>query len=358
MKFFLVGASILSLVQGISISEDAKRLHAIWKDQYGIVYKNEEHERERQVIFAKNLDYIINHNEKFSRGEVTFDMALNKHADMSFEEWNDMLLAFKKKKNEVPHSREEGHLGEHSVPLLRVEAKSVDWRLKGAVGPVKDQGQCGSCWSFSSTGAIEGAHAISTGSLVTLSEEQLINCVDGGQFDCNTGGDMVEAFKYVIKNKGIVSESSDPYVAKDHLKCKYNPAVSTDASGILELNDQFTTNYVATISGYKTIPTNNEDALKSALNLQPVSIAIDASHQSFQFYHSGVYSDEACCTNCSESDLDHGVLAIGYGTEKGNDYWLVKNSWAAGWGDAGYIKIIRGDSGRCGVPTMASYPVV
>ncbi len=144
-------------------------------------------------------------------------------------------------------------------------------------------------------------------------------------------GDMVEAFKYVIKNKGIVSEASDPYVAKDHLKCKYKPAGNTYVNGVLELEEELApSNYVATISGYKTIPSNNEDALVSALNLQPVSIAIDASHQSFQFYHSGVYDEKQCCTDCSDGDLDHGVLAVGYGTENGQDYWLIKNSWASG----------------------------
>lgn len=190
---------------------------------------------------------------------------------------------------------------------------------------------------------MEGAHAIATKQLVSLSEEQLINCVNGGQFDCNTGGDMVEAFKYVISNKGIVTESSYPYASKDHQKCKYKAG-----SG----------NYAATFSGYKTIPANDEVALQSAVSKQPIAIAIDASHSSFQFYSTGVYSDKACCTNCQPNQLDHGVLLIGFGSESGNDYWLVKNSWNTGWGDKGYIKIAKGKKGMCGVPAMASYPIV
>jgi cathepsin L len=207
-------------------------------------------------------------------------------------------------------------------------------------------GQCGSCWSFSSTGAIEGAYFLKTGKLTPLSEEQLINCVNGGSFDCSSGGDMVEAFKYVIQNKGIVSEASFPYNSKDHETCTFKPY---SGSG--------TDPYVASITGYKTVTSNDEDALKSAVAQQPVSVAIDASQQSFQFYSSGVYDEPACCTNCQQSDLDHGVLVVGYGTEDGKDYWLVKNSWNAGWGDNGYIKMLRNADGQCGVPAYASYPI-
>ena len=189
---------------------------------------------------------------------------------------------------------------------------------------------------------MEGAYAIKTGKLVSLSEEQLINCVNGGQFDCNTGGDMVEAFKNVIKNKVIVSEESNPYKTKDHQKCTYKSGVG---------------NYAATFTGFKTVKTNDEDALKTAVASQPVSIAIDASQQSFQFYSTGVYSDSKCCTNCSSDQLDHGVLAVGYGTLQGKDYWLIKNSWASGWGDKGFIMIARNAKGMCGVPTMASFPI-
>ena len=153
------------------------------------------------------------------------------------------------------------------------------------------------------------------------------------------------AFDFVISNKGIVDDATDPYnIGGIDGQCKYHSGDGTK--------------YAATFSSFKDVTANDENALKSAVAQQPVSVAIDASHQSFQFYSSGVYDEPACCTDCQLSQLDHGVLVAGYGTEDGKDYWLVKNSWASGWGDQGYIKIIRNDSGRCGVPAVASYPVV
>jgi cathepsin L len=151
---------------------------------------------------------------------------------------------------------------------------------------------------------------------------------------------MVAAFEYVISNKGIISEATWPYTLADHQTCKAKAP------------------YAATISSYKTIASNDEAALKTAVAQQPVSVAIDASQQSFQFYSSGVYDEASCCTNCVQSDLDHGVLVVGYGTENGADYWLVKNSWNSGWGDAGYIKMARNKESQCGIATYASYPIV
>jgi len=268
---------------------------------------------------------------------------MNAHGDLTFDEWKASKLSFKPTAHKTL-SYDNLHAGVHTAPLIRGlgAPASVDWRAKGAVTPVKDQGQCGSCWSFSTTGSMEGAHFLKTGSLVSLSEEQLINCVNGGSFDCNSGGDMIEAFKYVISNKGIVSEASDPYTTSDHQTCKYKAGSGT---------------YAATFTSYKSVATNDETALATAVAQQPVSVAIDASQQSFQFYSSGVYDEPSCCTNCAQSDLDHGVLVVGYGTDNGQDYWLVKNSWNSGWGDAGYIKMARNKNGQCGVPAYASYPI-
>jgi cathepsin L len=191
---------------------------------------------------------------------------------------------------------------------------------------------------------MEGAFFISKGLLMSLSEQQLINCVNGGQYDCRTGGSIIEAFKYVISSGGIVSEVDEPYKRKDHQKCTFSKSTSLT--------------YTAHFAGYKTVPSNDEDSLKSAAAQQPIAIIIDASHRSFQFYKSGVYDEEQCCTNCQMNELGHAVLLVGYGREGGKDYWIVKNSWNVGWGDKGYVKIIRGDSGRCGVPASPTYPVV
>ena len=318
-------------------------MHSSWMTKHSKTYATPKEEASRFEVFKNNLEYILEHNVKFSMGKSSFTMSMNAHGDLTFEEWKVAKLNFKPSPKKTTFSFD-SLSSVHSAPLIRGigAPASVDWRAKGAVTPVKDQGQCGSCWSFSATGSMEGAYFIKTGKLVSLSEEQLINCVNGGAFDCNSGGDMKAAFEYVISNKGIVSEASDPYTTTDHQTCKYKAGSGT---------------YAATITSYKTVATNDEAALATAVALNPVSIAIDASQSSFQFYSSGIYDEPNCCTNCAQSDLDHGVLAVGYGTDNGQDYWLVKNSWNSGWGDAGYIKMARNKNGQCGVPAYASYPI-
>ncbi|UYV60942.1 hypothetical protein LAZ67_1002893 [Cordylochernes scorpioides] len=217
-------------------------------------------------------------------------------------------------------------------------SQEVTKRMIGLIGyvtEVKDQGHCGSCWAFSVVGTLEGQHYRKSGKLVSLSEQNLVDC-SYANYSCN-GGDMVKAYEYIIKNGGIDTEDSYRYNAKD--KCDYKKA-----------------NIGATCKGYKRI-NQDEESLKQALAaVGPISIGINSAHATFQIYKGGVYNN----TNCQndKDSIDHGLLLVSYGQENGMDYWLVKNSWGDTWGENGYIKMSRNKNNQCGIATYATYPIV
>jgi len=212
--------------------------------------------------------------------------------------------------------------------------ESVDWREKGYVTNVKNQGECGSCWSFSTTGSLEGQYFKKTGKLIELSEQNLVDCSNENE-GCN-GGLMDLAFEYV-RNNGIDTESDYPYTGRDG-RCHFKQE-----------------NTVTKDTGFVDLPENNETALQAAIaEVGPVSVAIDASHWSFQFYDGGVYDEKFCSQN-----LDHAVLAVGYGVNKeGQKYYIVKNSWSEEWGENGYVRMSRHKDNQCGIASMPSYPVL
>ncbi|XP_064644993.1 procathepsin L-like [Lineus longissimus] len=283
----------------------------------------------RKAIFSNNLNIIQKHNVEADMGEHTYWLGVNQYADWTSDEFRGFMNGYKMRNISS---------GSTFLAASHVELPTtVDWRPKGYVTGVKNQAQCGSCWAFSTTGSLEGQHFKKTGDLVSLSEQNLVDCSRHyGNMGCE-GGLMDSAFKYIKANHGIDKESCYPYKAKDE-RCHFKKSCIG-----------------ATVTGFVDVKRMDENALQQAVaTIGPISVAIDAGHNSFQLYKRGVYSE----LKCSQTQLDHGVLAVGYGTQDGQDYWLVKNSWGATWGVQGYIMMSRNKNNQCGIATQASYPLV
>uniref|UniRef100_A0A8D8SGW1 Cathepsin L n=1 Tax=Cacopsylla melanoneura TaxID=428564 RepID=A0A8D8SGW1_9HEMI len=304
-----------------------------FKLKYNKSYDSEDSDNVRMNIFIENKIKTEQHNARYARGEVKFQQEINKFSDMLPSEYRK-LLGYRRSPRDL-RKKASYYLRPANVGD---DPDKVDWRDKGYVTDVKNQGHCGSCWAFSTTGALEGQTFRKTGKLVSLSEQNLIDCAGSKYYNngCQ-GGNSEESFQYIHDNNGIDTEDSYPYEAQDD-QCRYSAK-----------------NEGAEDTGFTPITEGDEDALKSAVStVGPVSVAIDASHHSFQQYKGGLYSEPACST----SDLDHAVLVVGYGTDDDGDYWLVKNSWGEDWGESGYIKMARNQNNMCGIATEASYPNV
>jgi len=276
----------------------------------------------RKALYRNTDELIKAHNATDS----SFKLGHNKFSDYTDFERKQMLGY---KPDSAPRKE--------PLWLEPTNADSVDWRTAGAVTAVKDQGQCGSCWTFSSTGALEGAHEIATGKLLSFSEQQIVDCANlkhgYPSFGCN-GGNQSVAFKYLKSNKAEL-ESVYPYTAKNGT-CQYNESSATAVN----------------VSTYTKVTADNVEQMKAAVAKQPVSVSIEADKMVFQQYKTGIFDSSKCGTK-----LDHATLVVGYGSSNGTDYWIMKNSWGTVWGEEGYmqLQIVDGD-GICGIQMGPLYP--
>jgi len=288
--------------------------------KYNKEYTDEEY-LIRLPIFKENLDFIRTQNSL----NLDWVLGVNHFADLTKEEFRSIYLS-----NRLTSDNRNGV----TLQIVGALPATIDWRTQGAVTPVKNQGNCGSCWAFSASGAVEGAWKIFNGTLPTLSEQELMDCSKGfGNGGCN-GGEMQFAFQYIIKN-GITSEVNYPYTAKNG-KC----------------NVKLESYQVAELSAYVNVTVNNVTALQTAVAMTPVSVGVEADQTAWQYYKGGILT-----SNCG-TKLDHGVLIVGYNMINNPTFWIVKNSWGMDWGEQGYIRIaVKTGDGLCGINMDASYPI-
>jgi len=329
MRILLALILALACCQAIHLEEtEYQTLFTKWVTQHSKTYEIETFFK-RYTIWKKNLNLINTHNSQ----NHSFELGMNHFGDLTAEEFSSLSKGYRPRTKTLVYP--------HHVPITQTlvgAGGSLDWRTSGVVNPVQDQGQCGSCYAFSAVASVESEWKIKNkaSALPKLSEQQVVDCSRSfGNEGCN-GGLEVDVFKYIISAKGLAANSKYPYTGRDSGQCRASSNTP-----------------IATITSYKEIAKNNEAALMTAVQLGVVSIGIDAESTVFQFYSRGVLDSSACGTN-----LDHAVNIVGYGTDSatGKDFWIVRNSWGASWGESGYVRMVR-NKDMCGLALDASYPV-
>jgi len=299
-----------------------------FKSRFNKSYSNAVENEHRMEVFADNLEKISKHNKEAAEGKHTFTLGVNQFADLTLEEWRKTLTL-----NVVKSGKPKETMKSIQIDI----PDEIDWRDQGYVTPVKDQGACGSCWSFGVTGVMEGATKRATGELVSLSEQNLVDC-DTNDYGCNGGLHPVHgAYPWIIGNGGINTEADYPYHARD-MPCRFDDNKDT-----------------YTIKEYHETTEGDENEFTEKIaTIGPINVGVDAGQYSFQFYKKGVYYEP----QCSSTSLNHAMLTVGYGTESGKPFYWVKNSWSTSWGDNGYIKMSKNRNNNCGIATDATWVVV
>eukprot|EP00382_Lankesteria_abbotti_P003044 CAMPEP_0113844896 /NCGR_PEP_ID=MMETSP0372-20130328/473_1 /TAXON_ID=340204 /ORGANISM="Lankesteria abbotti" /LENGTH=324 /DNA_ID=CAMNT_0000813913 /DNA_START=163 /DNA_END=1137 /DNA_ORIENTATION=- /assembly_acc=CAM_ASM_000359 len=323
-----------------------ERQFALFSSSFSKTYQSSEEKDHRFSIFRENMAYIELHN----RQNFTYSLRMNEFGDMTFDEFRLHYTSIHLKEKHREGKLKSGSRREVEWTLLdgeNVLPEAVDWRERGCVTEIKNQEKCGSCWAFSTTGAIEGAMCAQTGVLPNLSEQQLVDCAHQGNLGCD-GGEPDWAFQYVVNQGGLCREEEYPYTSHEIGFCAANDCEP-----------------VGGIQGFRDVPPMSERALRAALaKYGPVAVSIEADQAPFQFYHDGVFNGP-----CG-AELDHAVLAVGYGTDpvSGLDYFIVKNSWGMQWGEGGFMRMVRTeakhhdkhhqDNGECGILSDPSFVLV
>uniref|UniRef100_H2SK14 Cathepsin S, ortholog 1 n=2 Tax=Takifugu rubripes TaxID=31033 RepID=H2SK14_TAKRU len=315
-------------VQG-NASSALNKVWEEWKVKHSKRYDNQTEMVHRRAAWEHNVRLVLRHNLEASAGKHGFTLELNHLADMTAEEVNEKMNNLKVEEW-VPVRN-----GTFEDKLDSETPQSVDWRKHGLVSPVQNQGYCGSCWAFSSLGALEGQMKRKTGFLVPLSPQNLLDCsTSDGNLGCR-GGYISKSYSYIIRNGGVDSESFYPY---EHQKGECRYSVKGKAGYC---------------SRFHILPQGDEETLKATVaRVGPVAVAVNAMLASFHLYRGGLYN----VPNCNPKFINHAVLVVGYGSSEGQDFWLVKNSWGSAWGEEGYIRLARNKKNLCGIASFAVYP--
>jgi len=326
-------AEHFNLIDTPEEEDSCSELFETWLEKYNRSYKSDKEYKKRLHTFCESVKFVAEFN---SKSTSSHKVEVNQYADMTDEEYQQQLLGGKQVKKHFET------LTSENLEDFRYEdvdpPSEVNYKEQGALAPIKNQGQCGGCWAFATTGSIEALHYLTTGKHVSLSEQQLISCSSPEGNEGCVGGAAIYAYEYVKQNGGLNTEKAYPYEAE----------TGTCDRSLEQVK-------VASIDSFSRVPINDEEALMKAVSKQPVAVSIEADSMGFKFYSGGVFQSE-----CGH-DRDHAVLVVGYGADKeGTKYWLVRNSWGPDWGEEGYIRMARGVDapyGKCGLLMEPVFPV-